>query len=109
MRLGQLTSRVELRSTSTTRDDVGQVNFSYTSEGVVWAHIEQAGASNVTMADGIQQLDTYRITIPFASSIAPQKGWRVYWGASKVLEVDSVIRNTDTRDWVELIASEMRP
>tara|TARA_Y100000401_G_scaffold47786_1_gene36934 strand:+ start:358 stop:687 length:330 start_codon:yes stop_codon:yes gene_type:complete len=109
MRLGTLTSRVELRSTTSTRDDVGQVNFSYSSEGVVWAHIEQAGASNVTMAEGIQQLDTYRITIPFDPSVAPQKGWRVYWGASKILEVDSVIRNTDTRDWVELIASEMRP
>lgn len=106
MMIGELTSYVELRSVVSSRDDVGQVTFTTTTQGNVWANIEQAGASDVTWADGVDQLDTYRVTIPFDSAVAPAKGWRIYWG-SLVLEVQSVIRNIDTREWVQLIALEM--
>tara|TARA_R110002020_G_scaffold15198_2_gene54153 strand:+ start:2246 stop:2572 length:327 start_codon:yes stop_codon:yes gene_type:complete len=106
MRIGALSSKVELKSTTTTRDAVGQVVYTTASKGSVWAHIEQLSAADATFADGIDQLNSYRVTMQFDSAIVPAKGWKVYWG-SKVLEVQSAWTDLDARDYSYMTCLEV--
>ena len=106
MRLGALKSKVELKSTSTTRDAVGQVVYTTASKGSVWAHVEQLSAADATFANGIDQLNSYRVTMLFDSDIIPAKGWKVYWN-SKVLEEQSAWTDLDARDYSYMTCLEV--
>ena len=102
MRLGSLASKVTLQSPSTSADATGQLSFSYSSQGMHWAHVEQAGSS-ATWAEGIDQLNTYSIVMHYDPSISIAKGWRILHD-SKTLEVQTVNFDTQSRQWVELVA-----
>ena len=99
-------SRVELKSPASTRDTAGQLTFSYTSQGNVWADIQQA-VGDVSTAEGIDQLDNYTITIHYDPSLGMSKGWQVVHG-TRTLEVISVDQNDDIAEIITLTARYLR-
>ena len=106
MRIGAMRSRVELKSASSTRDSTGQLSFSYSSQGNVWAEIQQT-VTDVTLAEGVDQLDSYTITIHFDPSLAISKGWQVVHG-SNTYEVITVDSNDDIRETITMTARFLR-
>lgn len=106
MRIGSLSSKIELKSTTTSRDAVGQVVYTTANKGTAWANIEQLSAADATFADGIDQLNSYRVSILFNSTTIPAKGWKVYWG-SKVLEVQASWTDLDARDYSYMTCLEV--
>lgn len=102
MRLGSLASKVTLQSPTSSADTTGQLSYSYSSEGMHWAHVEQAGSS-ATWADGIDQLNTYSVVMHYDPSLSITKGWRILHD-SKTLEVQTVNIDTQERQWVEIVA-----
>tara|TARA_Y100000593_G_scaffold89148_1_gene172701 strand:+ start:985 stop:1311 length:327 start_codon:yes stop_codon:yes gene_type:complete len=103
---GDLISRVELFSPSTTRDDAGQLTYSYATQGTAYAMVEER-VSDVTVADGTEQLDQYRLTVWYDPDTTIDKGWRIEFG-TRTLEVTSVYSNEDVGDFTYINARHLR-
>ena len=99
-------SRVELKSPASTRDSAGQLSFSYSSQGNVWAEILQA-VTDATIAEGVDQLDSYTITIHYDPSLGISKGWQVVHG-SDTYEIVTVDTDNDIREHITLYARFLR-
>ena len=103
MQAGELDSQITLYSATTAADSYGQVNKTWTSQGVFWAKVdEETGTESVR---GDERVEDQPLTVTIRHGSGVQTDWKLYYN-EQTYRITSV-RMIGRRHWNELKAVRM--
>lgn len=106
MRIGDLTQRVVIESSSATSDSYGGRSLAWSTLATVWAHVKALSGAEALVSGGekVQARIAYEVTIRYRSDVTTQM--RLTWG-SRTLWIESVHEaGSMLREWTVLTCVE---
>jgi head-tail adaptor len=81
MQAGQLRTPVSIQEPTKTRDDAGQVTYSYSTVRTTWAAVQTSVSGQQDDEDGIVEADRFQIRMRWMPDITLSSEWRLLYGA----------------------------
>lgn len=104
MRAGQLTTPVEVKRGTATRDDYGNNTYVYASQyNPLMVKVNTSPSTTVDESDGRSQRQVVTFTAAFTDDLDIRPTDTVTWG-SDVFEVESSTDRLGLRQWVDISA-----